>query len=169
MLVLTSAPFLTFPIRFPFTVVGAFKFIVVFVSLDTFPLLLTSPRCFSSEPDASSLISDSLAALLEEAVVATPLDIDGVAVAVALLEAPLDIDGVADVASPLDVDCFAIAAALLEAPLDVDGVAVVAIVTIVATPLDVDGVSVCPSSTKLMSSGETCALTPREQVGCLKM
>ena len=39
---------------------------------------------------------------------------------------------------------------------------------VVATPLDVDGPAVCPSSTKLMSSGETWALTPRDQVGCLR-
>ena len=201
MLVLTSVPFLTFLIFFPFTVVGAFKLIVVFVSLDTFPLLLTSTRCFSSKPDDTSLISDSRAVLLEEAVVAAPLDKDGgavvaapldvdgvfvavaAAVAVALLEAPLGVDGVADVASPLDDDCVAVAAAFLEAALDVDGVAfvavvatlldidgvaVVAIVAVVATLLDVDGVAACPSSTKLMSSGETCPLTPSDQVGCLE-
>ena len=42
---------------------------------------------------------------------------------------------------------------------------------VVATPLDVDGIVGCPSSTKLMSSGETCVLppSPREQVGLLKI
>ena len=40
---------------------------------------------------------------------------------------------------------------------------------VVATPLDVDGIVGCPSSTKLMSSGETCVLPPREQVGLLKI
>ena len=38
-----------------------------------------------------------------------------------------------------------------------------------ATPLDVDGFAVCPSSTKLMSSGATCARIPSDQVGCLKI
>ena len=40
---------------------------------------------------------------------------------------------------------------------------------VVAAPRDVDGPAVGPSSTKLMSSGETWALTPRDQVGCLEM
>ena len=38
---------------------------------------------------------------------------------------------------------------------------------VAAPPLDVDGAALCPSSTKLMSSGETWALTPKDQVGCL--
>ena len=37
-----------------------------------------------------------------------------------------------------------------------------------AAPLDVDGFAVCPSSTKLMSSGATCARIPTDQVGCLE-
>ena len=39
----------------------------------------------------------------------------------------------------------------------------------VANPLDVDGFAACPSSTKLMSSGPTCARIPRDQVGCLEI
>ena len=40
---------------------------------------------------------------------------------------------------------------------------------VAAAPLDVDGFAVCPSSTKLMSSGATCARIPRDQVGCLEI
>ena len=41
---------------------------------------------------------------------------------------------------------------------------------IVAPPLDVDAAApVCPSSTKLMSSGETWAFAPTDQMGCLKI
>ena len=36
-------------------------------------------------------------------------------------------------------------------------------------PLDVNAAAVCPSSTKLMSSGETWAPTPTDQLGCLKI
>ena len=36
-------------------------------------------------------------------------------------------------------------------------------------PLDVNAAAVCPSSTKLMSSGETWAPTPTDQFGCLKI
>ena len=160
MLVLTSAHFLTFPLFFPFTFVGAFKLVVAFALVTTFSL------CFSLESDATSLLSDSLADLLEENIVAAPLDVDGV---VATL---LDVDGVEvvttlplvlGVVALLDVDCVAVA--LLEAPIDVDGVAAV---DDVAVPLNVDIVAACPSSTKLMSSGETCPLTPSDQVGCLE-
>ena len=73
--------------------------------LDSFTLGLTFPLGLSSESESPSLLSDSLAARLEE-----------------------------DVAAP---------------------------------SFDVDADVLCPSSTKLMSSGETWALTPRDQVGCL--
>ena len=36
-------------------------------------------------------------------------------------------------------------------------------------PLDVDDVAIRPSSSELMSAGETCVWTPRNQLGCLKM
>ena len=131
-----------------------------------FALVTTFSLCFSLESDATSLLSDSLADLLEENIVAAPLDVDGV---VATL---LDVDGVEvvttlplvlGVVALLDADCVAVA--LLEAPIDVDGVAAV---DDVAVPLNVDIVAACPSSTKLMSSGETCPLTPSDQVGCLE-
>ena len=125
MLVLTPAPFLTFPISFPFV---ALKLVLASALVVTFPL------CFFLESDATSLLFDSLADLLEEGLVATLLVINGFAA----LAAPLDVDGVADVAMPLDVD-------------------------------GVDDVAVCPSSTKLMSSGETCVLSPKDHVGCLKI
>ena len=161
MLVLTLAPFLSFLDFFPFTFVGALKLVEAFALVATFPL------CFSSEPDATSLLSDSLADFLEEDIFATPLDVDIVATL-------LGFDCVEVVATPplavgvvalLDVDCVAVAVALFEAPIDVDGIAAV---DDVAVPLNVDGFATCPSSTKLMSSGETCPLTPREQVGCLE-
>ena len=74
--------------------------------LDSFTLGLTFPLGLSSESESPSLMSDSLAARLEEVVPAPPFDVDA-------------------------------------------------------------ALSPSPSSTKLMSSGETWALTPRDQAGCL--